>query len=140
MRPIDEIAAARMAPVHMAPLCLVQVVLVKEMMPTAIKDGPVRIVVPLSRRVKVINGPARVGFRFRNFLLNGLHGVRRAHRAEIIPTEAVCRKTHRVHRGKSMLSFGPLHSGTAGLPNHQFEIQQNVAGGQGRVRDPVKHS
>src|SRR5215470_13766873 len=54
--PIHQVAAAGVSPVHVPPERTVRIELVEEMVPAAVKDGSIRIVVPVGRRMEVISG------------------------------------------------------------------------------------
>ena len=73
--PENQVAAAGVAPVHVAPRIAKRIVLVVEMIVAAVEDRAVRIVHPVRRRREMIDGPRHVGAGA------GRGGVHAGHRA-----------------------------------------------------------
>ena len=59
--PVHQVAAARVPPVHVAPRGSVRVELVEEVVPALIEDGAVGIVVPVGRRMEMVDRTVGVG-------------------------------------------------------------------------------
>ena len=59
MFPMDQVAAARVAPVHVSPVVAVRIVLIEQVVITAVKNGAVGIVHPVGRRQEMVARSAR---------------------------------------------------------------------------------
>ena len=66
--PVHQVAADGVAPVHVAPIPAVRVVLVEEMILAAVEDQPVGIVVPAAPRGEVELRPQRLAIEIRGAL------------------------------------------------------------------------
>lgn len=73
--PVDEVAAAGVAPVHVAPEGAVGVVLVEEVVPAAVEDGAIGVVAPVGRGMEVIDGTGGVGGGGGESLQGGVEGL-----------------------------------------------------------------
>src|SRR5262249_41749390 len=66
MLPVDEILAAKMAPMHMAPCIAIGIELVEQVKRPLVKDRAVWVVVPVGRWLEVIDRTVWVVLHFRS--------------------------------------------------------------------------
>src|SRR6185312_10783435 len=75
MLPVDEVATASVPPMHVAPQRTVWIELIEEVMPAAIEHGPIGIVVPIGRRMEVVDGALGIGRGGRYGRFDRFHGL-----------------------------------------------------------------
>ena len=75
--PMNEVLALEMAPVHVAPIVPIGIVLIEKVVGALVRNRPVRVVVPQSRRLKMIDGT--VGILFNSRLGSENRSVRLVH-------------------------------------------------------------